>query len=71
MRARLHVDVETLLFLELELGAHHPVLALEGVELVNYILEAFFMLQFKLWLSEVLLFPKVREFARAVVLAKV
>jgi hypothetical protein len=62
MRARLHIDIITQLFrgLELELVAHQPVLALEGVELVNNILEALFMCQFNVRLPEVLLFPKVR-----------
>ena len=59
MRASLLVDVLTLLFLGLEVGAHQVVLALEGVELINDILKAFFIFQFELGLSEVFLFPKV------------
>ena len=59
MRARLHVGFLTLLFLGLRLAAHPAILALEGVELVNDILEAFFILKFKLRLSKVFLFPQI------------
>ena len=57
VRARLHVDVLALLLLGLLLGTLQPVLELEGVELIDDILEAFFLFELQLRLSKVLLVP--------------
>ena len=68
MRACLQVGVLTLLLLGLVL---QPILFLERFELVDDTLETLFLFELHMGLSEVLLVPNIREFARTIVLVEV
>lgn len=68
MRACLQVGVLTFLLLGLVL---QPILFLERFELVDDTLETLFLFELHMGLSEVLLVPNIREFARTIVLVEV